>query len=424
MDYNEYLVATEGLNNESTIQTTAYPLLSKRTPREARISGYGQRTNYAWSEVDNQLTTGLSDAKPDVFESYRKTDYPPEAVDTLCGGLAPTSYDIAMPAFAVEVKGSEGSMQVAQLQCAYDGALMTEGARAMHKYMGKSDDDFNGKTQALTVAYNGETLKFYCHHAVQIPLSSQPAGRVDSRAETAVDTVGTLRYPQCLLGGDNPRDSFESFQAAYKHTRNSEDIGYKWATERKDALWAYTIADNTQTPPDVPTSAQQTSNDSLVSVSSGTPDDYNYDAYDGVPIPAEQPTDSLVPVSSGPSDSYSYDAHDDDPTDQLLRESWTNSTANNQDFSIQITPMHNGYASSDAQTYNPISPPQSSKDVSVPLESQHLSVPTITEPLEYDDSSAHNHRRTRRSRASAAVAVEGPREVADNSKTRKTRKRR
>ena len=37
-------------------------------------------------------------------------------------------------------------------------------------------------------------------------------------------------------GGDSPCDSFEDFQNAYKYIRNAQDIGYKWAAERKDAL--------------------------------------------------------------------------------------------------------------------------------------------------------------------------------------------
>ena len=47
-----------------------------------------------------------------------------------------------MPAYAVEFEGFNGSMAEAQLQCAYDGALMTEGARAIHTHLGKPDDDF------------------------------------------------------------------------------------------------------------------------------------------------------------------------------------------------------------------------------------------------------------------------------------------
>ncbi|KAF7859680.1 hypothetical protein EAF04_008759 [Stromatinia cepivora] len=371
--YKQYLVNTEGLNNELTVEISAYPLIAKRTSAAQEISGYMQSVNYAWSEVDNLLTTGLSDAKPDIFESYRRTDYPPEAVDALSSALAPTAYNIAMPAYAVEFKGCDGSMAEAQLQCAYDGALMTEGARAVHTHMDKSDDDFYGKTQALTVAYNGDTVKFYGHHAIQIPVSSQPAsGGVDSSADTNSDA---LAYHQYVLNSDNPRDSFENFQNAYKHTRNAQDIGYKWATERKDALWAYMKGDNTQTSPDVATSAQQL-------------------------------TDSLIPISSGPPDGYNYDAYDDEagPTDQLLRESWT----------------YNGYASPDAETYNPITPPQSSKDASVPLESQQLSAATVTEPGENVDLNAHGQRKIR-ARTRHAVAVEGPREVDHKPKPRKAR---
>jgi hypothetical protein len=52
LDYNEYLVATQGYKNKATIQHSAYPLLSKRMSLEARISGYVQNANYTWSEVD------------------------------------------------------------------------------------------------------------------------------------------------------------------------------------------------------------------------------------------------------------------------------------------------------------------------------------------------------------------------------------
>jgi hypothetical protein len=63
-----------------------------------------------------------------------------------------------MPAYAVEFKGYDGSIAKAQLQCAYNRALMTEGARAVHTYIDKSDDDFYSKTQALTVVYNSDTV--------------------------------------------------------------------------------------------------------------------------------------------------------------------------------------------------------------------------------------------------------------------------
>jgi hypothetical protein len=114
------------------------------------------------------------------------------------------------------------------------------------------------------------------------------------------------------------------------------------------------------------------------------------------------PTDSSVPVSSDPPDGHNCDAYngEGDP----------------------ITPTDNRYASPDALTYNPITPPQSSKDVSVPLDPQQLSVPTVTEPREDVDFNTRGNRKTR-ARTRHAVVVEGPREVIDNSKSRKTRKR-
>ena len=423
LTYNRYLVLTEDYENELAVEISAYPLLSKRTAvRE--VSGYFQRPNHPWLAVDNHLTICLSDARPDIVESYRKTDYPSSVVEALSGELAPSLYNEAMPAYTVEFKSSNGDMKEAKLQCAYDGAIMTEGARAVHKYLDKSDDDFYGKTQALTVAFNGETLKIYGHHALQIPPSSHPGGGVDSSTEITAGTIETRQYPQYLLAGDNPRDSFGDFQSAYKHIRNAEDIGFKWATERKDALWAYTNGEYTQTPSDIPISAQQPPNDSLVPISPGTPYEYSYNAFDDrVLISMQQPTDSLVPLSSGPPGSYNCNAYDEeaDPTDQLLRESWTNSTANNQDFSMPIASTDNRHASP-APICNPIAPPQSSKDVSVLLEPQQLSIPTFIEPREDVDFQARSHRKTR-TRTRHAVAIEGSRGVVNNSKSRKTRKR-
>jgi hypothetical protein len=61
-----------------------------------------------------------------------------------------------MPAYAIEFKGYNGSIAKAQLQYAYNRALMTEGAPAVHTYIDKSDD-FYGKTQAL-MSYTIVTL--------------------------------------------------------------------------------------------------------------------------------------------------------------------------------------------------------------------------------------------------------------------------
>jgi hypothetical protein len=81
--------------------------------------------------------------------------------------------------------------------------------------------------------------------------------------------------------------------------------------------------------------------------------------------------------------------------------------------SVQIPTADNGYASPDALLYTPITPPQSSKDIS-----QQLSVSAVTKPREDVDSNVHGHRRAHRARTRAADAIEGPREVVHTSKAK------
>ena len=202
LDYQRYIIVTEDYENELGVEISAYPLLAKRTSREVEISGYFQRPNHAWLAVDNHLTTGLSDPQPDLVESYRKDDYPLEAVEALSTDLAPSSYNEAMPTYAVEFKSIQGDMRQAKLQCAFDRSIMTEGAYGTHKYMNKSDDDFYGKTQALTVTFNGGLIEYYGHHALQAPGTSHLAG------DKAKDTV---KYHQYLLDCDTSRASLQNF---------------------------------------------------------------------------------------------------------------------------------------------------------------------------------------------------------------------
>jgi hypothetical protein len=85
---------------------------------------------------------------------------------------------------------------------------------------------------------------------------------------------------------------------------------------------------------------------------------------------------------------------------------------------VQIPTADNGYASPDALLYTPITPPQSSKYISLSLESQQLTVSASTEPREDVVSNVHGHKRTRRPSTRATDAIEGPREVVHTSKVK------
>jgi hypothetical protein len=216
-DYQRYLRRTEGNCNELSVQFKAYTLLAEQTTTR-EDSGYLTEFNIAWNQVDSSLTNNLSYVKPDVTESWPQSSYPDEALDELAGFLSPTTKDhkLAMPAYAVELKGTKVALAGAHLQCAYDGAVMTEAAHAIHRYLGKPDKDFYGKTQAFTIAFNGETLVIYAHHAVL--------------------ENNQIKYHRHPVDGITPGISFDHFESACKYIRNTQAVGYTWVTERRDAL--------------------------------------------------------------------------------------------------------------------------------------------------------------------------------------------
>jgi len=235
--YQRYLMVTDALGLELDVEFTAYPLLAKRSP-EREYWGYFPRLNHPWSAVENSLTAGLSAARPDLVESYGIKEFPYNVVETLSGDFCPSEFDEAMPTYAVEFKSFRGDLLEAKFQCAYDGGLMTEGARVVHTFLGKPDEEFVGRTQALTIAFNGDTYHVYGHHALEISPSPQPAGEVPGGADSSTDDGVTYRYIQYQLASGSIHGSFENFQRAYKHIRNAQDIAYNMATERKNELCA------------------------------------------------------------------------------------------------------------------------------------------------------------------------------------------
>jgi len=216
--YNSYVAEVEYADNELTVQSNTWTRLAKR-PSDNRVPGYTSNYNFQWTEVDSHLTYGLSDAKPDISESFRRDQYPQGAVEALGGSLVPTQYSAAMPTFCVESKGPDGQMPSAEKQSAYDGALMVNAALETHRYMGKPPGEFFNKTQALTAAVNGEYVHLYGNHVVEKGPS--------------------LSYHQYPLKIHRPRDSLEDFKETYKQVRNVQDWARERATSTKDELHAY-----------------------------------------------------------------------------------------------------------------------------------------------------------------------------------------
>jgi len=112
-------------------------------------------------------------------------------------------------------------MQVAERQCAYDGALMADAALEVHKHLGKPLEEFYSHTQALTVALDGKYVLIHAHHVTESQAS------------------GPLEYHQFAINEFMPRRSLDEYKAAYRYIRNSQDWARERSTERLEELHAF-----------------------------------------------------------------------------------------------------------------------------------------------------------------------------------------
>ena len=208
-------------DNEYTRQNNIWPLLAKPTSKTG-TEGYHTNFNYQWTAVNslnNSSVASLGDAKPDISESLRSNQYPLEVVEALGGALVPTQYGAAMPKICVEWKGPEGSLRQAEVQCAYDGALMVEAAQKANEFVGKPDAEFFDHTQALTIAINGEDMRLYINHATL--------------------TDSGVQYHQYQVRANVPIGSKTQFKTTYKHVRNAQDWAGERAVKTRDELVTY-----------------------------------------------------------------------------------------------------------------------------------------------------------------------------------------
>ena len=217
-DFERYINEVECCENEASLQSDVWYLLAKH-PIFNNTPGYRANYNFQWTEVESALTFRLSDAKPDISESFRRHQYPPDACEALGGALAPTQYNAAMPTLCVEWKGPDGLMPSAEKHCAYDGALMVDAAYQVHQYMNRDPTEFFNKTQALTMAINGAHVDIYSNHMVQ--------------------TRSGLEYHQYLLQSHHPRDSLKDLIKTRRCVRNAQDWCRERAKKTKDQLQSY-----------------------------------------------------------------------------------------------------------------------------------------------------------------------------------------
>jgi len=115
---------------------------------------------------------------------------------------------------------------------------MVDSAWQLHKWIGGRAEDFFGVTKAITVAFNGESVKVYAHHM-------QPA--VYPR-DIMPDGQPLYQYHQVPIFRHD-LDTYQSFLQVVKGVRNAQDIGYDLALGTMDLLWDNEVKRGQMPPP-------------------------------------------------------------------------------------------------------------------------------------------------------------------------------
>jgi hypothetical protein len=235
-EYRAYVTAVDTSFNEDTM-TRSLDWISKNQTNQDRPESrrYVRAYNLQFTDTAAPTQNGISNPQPDIMETFTTAAYPRQALEELAGVLTPTKHPLAMPGFTVQVKGPNGRMDAAMKQCAYgmllqspyllvrskkanlrttDGSVMVHSAHKIHQHLGNPSTAFYGRTQAISVAFNGTDLCLYANY-----LSKEGSYYL---------------YP---ISAEKPCFSFTQFQSARRHLRNVQDWSRRKSEQRCNQLW-------------------------------------------------------------------------------------------------------------------------------------------------------------------------------------------
>jgi hypothetical protein len=411
-EYKEFAHRIRRAPNEMTMAFETSTLL-KRYGR-----GYSRVYNQAFTEFPKNVgfNNGLSATQPDMVEGFEMTQFDPFPVRQELGGAAvPTTErdPLTLPHLAGEWKGPGRDMILAETQAAYDGACMVHGRNKARSFLKSPDPP--GHAFVSTFTTDGTTLNTFAHY------SSQSEGQVE--------------YHQFPTSSSFLIASYEDFKKSRRRLRNKQDeaketseklrdeLIERWSANQEDPTnqllteyWA-SLSTNNQDESSVqnspPSASFQENNqdestvDSVYAAPSATygEDEESYDMLHDLPPPVslEVPADT---AGVADCDSYDYDDNGVDPTD--LGEYWTSFAGSNQHQSLQFPTTESGYAPPCASF------PEGNQDEAIPITENEYTPPDaptyspMTPPYSSKEFDNYNSKlRKTRSRASAAVALEG-----------------
>lgn len=155
------------------------------------------RSGVPFTNLDPLTDGTLKPGNPDAYYGARPEQLHRKVRDELSGQIIPsTQHDLPMvPNFFLAEKGLGESLEVAERQACYDGAL---GARGMHNLRSYQQDEpiYDNNAYTITSTYHGGTLKMYTSHVA--PPRNTPGGPPEYhmthlRSFAITDTPDTCR---------------------------------------------------------------------------------------------------------------------------------------------------------------------------------------------------------------------------------------
>jgi len=357
-DYQYFASAIRRAPNEASVLYETSMLLQRYND-----PGYHKSYNQAFNNFPKNVgfNNDLSAAQPDMVEGLDLTKFDPFPAREQLGGAA-TVYSgpeaTTLPHLAGEWKGPGKDMILAQTQAAYDGACMVYGRNEARLFLGSPDP--TGHAFVSTFTTDGTTVNTFAHYSSE--------------------TQGHVKYHQYPESSSLLISSYKDFKKSRQRLRNLQDNAKETSEKLRDELNAKWLANHRS--PISPSVLAETTD----------PTDYNSHDDDD----EEDPNNQLLAeyqMSFSKNDQYNSSRHTS-TVDNVYAPASTSFQQNNQDGFVEIptadsvhappyasfpaknkddpfmkvSTTSNGYATPDGLIFSPVTPPESSKDISLPFE--------------------------------------------------------
>ena len=199
-DFEDYHDAVAQAGNESEILRNAFPILEGKSKAYKK----GERS----FEAMDPITDGsIVPPKPDVFVGAHPSTIDDRVRYQLERYIVPSNdpTDPLAPNFFVEVKGRQGTNDVALHQASLDGAVGTRAVLSVESF-GSDAIIYNDQAHCISITFDGDLLRIFSHHA------ARPA-RLGSKPRCYM-------YQLASYAMTSDRESFVAGAAAFRNARN------------------------------------------------------------------------------------------------------------------------------------------------------------------------------------------------------------